>query len=225
MLFRSEFGAFLKAEVGVEEAEQLSAESLPQDPASGVSWYSAAKYCRWLSEEEGVAEEQMCFPTIENLTKARKLPPDLLSRTGWRLPTEAEWEYACRGGAQTPYSCGDDLSLLPKYAWLLTDQTQGKAWPVGRLKPNAYGIFDAHGNVQEWCLDQPTAYRKSAGARVLEDVLTPEELKMKDPDLRAQRGGSYADRPERVRSAYREGSIATKRTPTVGFRIARTLPE
>jgi len=93
-------------------------------PVAGVSWDQASDFCRKLSEREGVV---------------------------YRLPTEAEWEYACRAGSQTRFSHGDDPLFLSEYAWFgqMVENAQG----VARLKPNRWGLYDMHGNVLEWVLD------------------------------------------------------------------------
>ncbi len=102
----------------------------PDAPVEFVSWDDAQEFCRKLSE---LAEEK----------KAGRR---------YRLPTEAEWEYACRAGSAAKYCCGDDESRLGDYAWY-SKNSRGKTHKVGQKKPNAWGLYDMHGNVEEWCAD------------------------------------------------------------------------
>jgi len=130
-----------------------------------------------------------------------------------RLPTEAEWEYACRAGAQGLYSHGDDAGLqeLPNRAWYSSD-SQGRAHPVAQKKPNSWGLYDMHGNMQEWCQDWYDAryYLTSP----LEDPKGP-----KTGTLRVLRGGSWMDGPEGTRSATRKAALPDSLQPTYGFRV------
>ena len=119
-------------------------------PIVGVNWYDAAMYCRWLSELEGVPEEQMCYPPILEIKPGVALPANYLSRTGYRMPTPAEWEYACRAGTATSRPFGDSEELLREYAWYVQNSND-RAWPVGQLKPNDLGLFDMLGNGFEHC--------------------------------------------------------------------------
>ena len=117
----------------------------PDVPIIGVSWYQAARYCRILSEQEGVPEDQMCYPRVDEIKPGMKLPENYLERTGYRLPTEVEWEYACRAGATTSRYYGDADELLKFYGWY--GENSGEvAHPRGMLKPNDFGLFDTLGN-------------------------------------------------------------------------------
>jgi serine/threonine protein kinase/formylglycine-generating enzyme required for sulfatase activity len=121
----------------------------PTCPIGGVVWYEAAAYCNWLSKEEGIAEEQWCYET-DLQGRVTKLKENYLSVTGYRLPTEAEVEYATRAGAVTSRYYGETEELLEKYGWYSKNGKE-RTRPVGSKKPNDLGLFDLHGNVYTWC--------------------------------------------------------------------------
>ena len=116
-----------------------------------LTWYEAARYCNWLSEQEGIPEKDWCYP--RDCGPNMELPKDHLERLGYRLPTEAEWEYSCKAGSTwTPRPYGLADSRLGHYAWF--SGNEGVAMhPVGQKKPNDLGLFDMLGNAYEWCLD------------------------------------------------------------------------
>jgi formylglycine-generating enzyme required for sulfatase activity len=175
-------------------------------PAICMTQYAAVKYCEWLSAKTGKY---------------------------YRLPTEAEWEYACRAGTTTRYSFGDDDSQLADYAWYY-DNADEKYHEVGQKKPNPWGLYDMHGNVQEWTLDQhdPEFYAKAAAK---DPVNSPKKT---EPCV--VRGGSWDDDPDRLRSAARTPSTIDwkQQDPQVpqsiwyytdalfvGFRVVRPMTE
>jgi len=178
------------------------------------------------------------FPAI-SMTQfaARQYTQWLSMKTGrfYRLPTEAEWEYACRAGTQGAYSFGDDPAQLGEYAWHFENSSESYH-VVGTKKPNPWGLFDMHGNVCEWVLDQfdETSYA-ARGASVKAPIAWPSKLY---PCV--VRGGSWDDDPDRLRSASRRGSQASwqQQDPQlpksiwyltdakfVGFRVVRPLLE
>ena len=143
-------------------------------PAISMTQHAANTYCKWLTAKTGHY---------------------------YRLPTEAEWEYACRAGSQTSYSFGDDITELDEYAWH-DGNSNFKYQKVGTKKPNAWGLHDMHGNVSEWTVDQ-----------YVDDIYGTYEGVVSNPfrygkDLypRTARGGSWMDKPEKLRSAYRIAS-------------------
>jgi formylglycine-generating enzyme required for sulfatase activity len=181
------------------------------------------------------------FPAICMTQLAAKTFCDWLStKTGryYRLPTEAEWEYACRAGTTTTYSFGDDAEQLGDYGWFF-DNSSEKYQKVGKKKPNPWGLYDMHGNVSEWTLDQYSAadfYAKSKEQGVAKNPLNNPT---KEYPI-SVRGGSWNDDPEILRSASRIASHPDwkKQDPQipksiwyftdaqfVGFRIVRPLEE
>ena len=163
----------------------------PNYAATYVSWDDAVAYCKKLSEKEGKT---------------------------YRLPTEAEWEYACRAGTQTTWSFGNDETTLWQYAWNRKnawDVGERYAHQVGLKKPNAFGLYDMHGNVYEWCHDyHEEVYYQQSPAK---DPTGP-----KRGDRHVIRGGSWDDYARLARSACRDGFI-TSRFINLGFRLVREL--
>ncbi|MCH7989145.1 MAG: formylglycine-generating enzyme family protein [Planctomycetes bacterium] len=163
----------------------------PDNPATNVSHDDAVEFCRKLSETEGVE---------------------------YRLPTEAEWEYACRAGTTTVYSFGDDASKLRQYAWYdenAWDVGEEYAHRVGQKLPNPWGLFDMHGNVWELCQD---GYASYGSEKVVSDPMGPAQ----GDEYRVLRGGSFDLYALLVRSAYRLNLTPVLRNGSYGFRVART---
>jgi len=182
-----------------------------------ISWYDAAAYCNWLSVQERIPDHQWCYlPNGEGIFAAgMAIAPDFHRRSGYRLPTEQEWEYACRAGSEKLYCFGDSEEMLENYA-CYDKNSNNKMFPVGTLKPNDFGLFDMHGNVWEWCHDE---YRPEHTTNERVDDLT-----VTSAESRVLRGGSFTDSALHVRSAYRSGNHPVDRVGVVGFRVARTYP-
>jgi formylglycine-generating enzyme required for sulfatase activity/serine/threonine protein kinase len=223
----AEFRRFLRDNPAIEKefaaAGRLTdlAKHSPTDdgPILTVDWYTAAAYCNWLSRQEGLPEKEWCYPSGKGQTRPGMVMPEgYLRRKGYRLPTEAEWEYACRAGAVTSRPYGRSDVLLGKYAWF-QDSSEGRAHPVGRLRPNELGLFDMLGNAAEWCQDRAGDYPKEAMKGPVVDGEDPDH---KDAASRVVRGGSFAHRAGETRSARRDGHPPAERSIRVGLRVART---
>jgi hypothetical protein len=189
----------------------------PDCPALGTSWYDSAAYCNWLSKEEG--PNQWCYETNSH-GQVMKLKEKYLHLTGYRLPTEAEMEYATRAGALTSRYYGETEELLPKYAWYATNAKE-RTWPVGNLKPNDFGLFDMHGNVWCWCQEQFEDYPQVKERDVSDDI--EDALSIDNQNSRVLRGGSFGDPASHLRSADRDSYLPSVSDNIVGFRMARTI--
>jgi eukaryotic-like serine/threonine-protein kinase len=222
-------GQFLRFRRAYEYNRQYS--PTPDCPVNDVMWYDAAAYCNWLTEQELPKEQwqgQCCYlPNSKGeYVDGMRLAPDYLNRTGYRLPTEAEWEYACRAGAVTSRYYGETEELLEKYAWYYKN-SQDRAMlqgipgalgaPGGCLKPNDLGLFDMLGNALEWCQERPV-HPYHPGEDAADDVEAIEDTK-----VRVLRGGSFGGFALGARSADRVKFRPSFRRDVVGFRVARTF--
>src|SRR5262245_19507561 len=162
----------------------------------------------------------MCYPPVDEIKEGMKLPADYLTRTGYRLPTEAEWEYAARAGAVTSRCYGASEQLLDRYAWYLGN-SKDRTWPVGQLKPNDNGLFDILGNAWEWCHDAAGDYRADRTG-VRDDL--GDASPVIDTQHRLLRGSGFNTRAFFVRSAYRNlWNRPSCRSLNGGVRVARTV--
>lgn len=188
-------------------------------PVHKVTWYDAARFCRLLSEKEGFSEEEMVFPPVEEIREDKpiSLPRNWHTRPGYRLPTEAEWELACRAGTRTNRFFGDLEEALPRYARYYAN-SDDHTWAVGSLRPNPFGLFDVLGNVGEWCFERIRSY--SANLPEDAEVLST----ISGNDARVFRGGYYRQLPKYVRSAVRDAEKPNRTWSYMGFRLARTMP-
>ncbi|HEV3258389.1 MAG TPA: SUMF1/EgtB/PvdO family nonheme iron enzyme [Gemmataceae bacterium] len=201
-------------------------------PVNIVTWYDAAAYCNWLSKKERIPQDQWCYVPKHGgeFAEGMRVKPDYLSLRGYRLPSEAEWEYACRAGAVTSRYYGEAEDLLGKYAWYTKNSLDrgmlpGKPGTLGVagdcLKPNDLGLFDMLGNALEWCQDPVFLYQPGTAGRPSYDReyggLISDKLG------RLLRGGSFNLQPVLVRSAYRFWNVPTNWTDIVGIRPARTF--
>jgi len=165
-----------------ENPSRFKGEDLPVE---SVSWHQAKEFCEMLSKKTG---------------------------QDYRLPSEAQWEYACRAGSTARYCFGDDESLLADYAWYAKN-SEGTMHPVGKKKPNNWGLYDMHGNVWEWCLDY---WHESYGNAPNDGSAWQTADEGWD---RVIRGGSWRDSAEYCRCSYRDGGVPVSRSGNLGFRV------
>jgi formylglycine-generating enzyme required for sulfatase activity len=183
-----------------------------KQPALGMTWHAAAEYCRWLSAKTGKT---------------------------YRLATEAEWEYAARAGTSTPWSSGATAETLADVAWYAAN-SGGKPHLGGQKKANAFGLFDLHGNVAEWVIDQHEPKRYERLAALPQPAVSPVAVPGAARYAHVTRGGGFEDEPAMLRSAARRPSDPewSRRDPQlpqsiwwhtdaifVGFRIVRAVDE
>jgi hypothetical protein len=223
----SQFQRFLKAASitdprythNVEYFKQFSPD--PEGPWIALEWYVAAHYCNWLSGQDDVPRDQWCYIPAEGdaYAEGMTIPADVLERTGYRLPTEAEWEYACRAGAVTSRYYGRSTLLLGSYARYQAN-SQGHAWMCGSLLPNDLGLFDMLGNEFEWIQEIDDMARPSQKS-IENDVITVSSV-VHDKDNRLLRGGTYDIGPTYVRSAVRTSDTSSAYSQYVGLRPFRT---
>jgi len=177
-------------------------------PVGDVSWFDAVEFCNRLSIHAGY---RPCYSRIFGFWRCN------WHADGYRLPTEAEWEYACRAGTTSRYSFGDDPAALDGYAWF-AGNANGEPQPVATKRANAWGLYDMHGNVWEWCWDWFGSY----SAKPVRNPHGP--LKWR-AGRRVVRGGSFNDSPEFLRSASRGIVEPAFRNADRGFRCVRVPPQ
>ncbi len=178
-------------------------------PVHNTSWYAAAAYCNWLSEQAGIAEEQWVYLPNEKgeYAEGMSIKQDN-TLSGYRLPTKLEWDLVCRAGTSSSYSFGNRESLLQRYGWYVAN-SQGQTIPAGSLLPNALGAFDMHGNVWEWI--------QNKGGR---GSFSP----VRDSVFRVLRGGAFNNPPSALTTENQLFFLPNQRHIAFGFRPCRSIP-
>ncbi len=172
-------------------------------PVECVSWLDAARFANALSQKEGL---EPCYVIAGDAVSW----PKGLDCVGYRLPTEAEWEYAARAGQRHEYAGSDDVNAVAWYS----DNSGGTTHPVGEKAPNGWGLYDMSGNVWECCWDRYGEYPKNASV---------DPLGASTGSVRVGRGGSWYAAPARVRVADRAMLTASASFAYLGLRLARSL--
>ena len=202
---QAQFGLWTQAE-GIEHENEF--KDRPEHPAENMDWRQAVSYCDWLTREK-----RNQFPAGFGLAC---------------LPTEAEWEYACRAGTETEYYTGDGEAALAEAGWFGEEWETGSTHPVRQKAPNLFQLFDMHGNVVEWCHDvwDGDAYRKRADGepdpcRAVRDGDYRDGLAqlLKPDQTRVLRGGSWFGTAWFCRSASRVRCSPVVRSRGIGFRV------
>ncbi len=204
----------------------LSGQSTTRFPVESVTWYDAIEFCNRLSEKDGLSASY-------NLTNVKRKGDYIESAsvtptggTGYHLPTEAEWEYACRGKTTTAFNAGREMNVKmanidghPLEGFESKGQGLGRTTTVGSYAPNRFGLYDMHGNVEEWCYDffEPKAYKSSIGTEK-----DPVYLSGTDGfQHHVLRGGAWYHESSLTRSAMRNGPMQVDPSSFFGFRVVR----
>ena len=194
--------------MGYNPSAYSQGASTSRHPVDSVTWYDAVEFCNRLSERDGLSPYWILWDVEKNgdsITSAVVFKP---ADRGYRLPSEAEWEYACRAGTTTAYSFGASANELANYGWHRANAfTTGHTQLVGKTKPNSWGLFDMHGNVKEWC------------ANVYTEKANEQPTGSADEWQYALRGGAWNSNAELCRSAARDAYFPGSSNKYVGFRV------
>jgi formylglycine-generating enzyme required for sulfatase activity len=195
-----------REKVGQSETHANHFTDQPDAPAESLNWFEANAYCNWLGSRPWSGDARAVLRGVS---------------IGFGLPTEVEWEYACRAGTDTEFWSGDGDGALVDVGWFEETRVE-RTQEVGTLAANGFGLFDMHGNVEEWCWDvwDDLAYRSRSSVHTCDSRGRRRPAIHEDPPVvRVVRGGSFAIEPKRCRSAHRDGWLSSIRRPWFGFRV------
>jgi formylglycine-generating enzyme required for sulfatase activity len=202
----------------------------PTLPINNVSWYAAAAYCNWLSQQEGLDESEWCYrpgrdPKRQDSDAENEYGPGMQlaagcrTKRGYRLPTEEEWEYACRTETTTRFGFGHpaDPRLMSRYGWT-GSSSGGTLHTVAALRPNRHGLFDLHGNLWEWTM---SLWDLEQASHEFDQNMTNRIVLSVGDGSRVLRGGSFGYYPAGCRAAIRVHRLPSLLVVSNGFRAAR----